>query len=223
MSNFNSYAQEFNTIAKDYLNELGAATSDLANAEVMFNRHKRPAGLWSNPTVEEIANAANAEIGLATAKERISVARTTKLSAAKSKITELRRRLEKELAAHYYADPARVDSNTLALLDSGMLTAAEYASLYEKAIANDNITMARMIGAAAGKYADKLMNIEAPNENQRAERAILTQVSQNAKKCGANEYLNSFDVLVDMFNICSRNPAMVENWDEYAGERVKNF
>lgn len=223
MSKFNEYAQELNRIAKTYIADLKNATSASADAEMKYNRHKRPNGLWSNPTLEEIEMATTSEAEYYRTREQLKKVQTTMLSEAKNSIKELRAKLEEALNSHYCATPADIDANLMAILDSGMLSAGEYERLYEKMVQADNATMARMICVAAKEAAEEMGENLAVGSKEREERMRLILISQNAKNIGAGPYLRAFDEMIDMFNIHSRNVALCDRWDEFAGEKIKNF
>lgn len=220
MSKFNNYAVELNTICKGYFDEVSTAESSLAAAEIRYNRNKRPVGYV---TMEQDINAAKAEFGLKEAKAQVKAAKGVKLDEAKRQIKELRERLASDLDNHYCADPARVDGNALAILESGMLTAGEYKRIFEKYIAEDNTTMARLVGAAADKAAGKLLEIKNPTEKQVNDRVALSLLKQRADTCGARYLLAAFDEIAEMFNVYSRNSATSGRWDEFTAKKIENF
>lgn len=137
------------------------------------------------------------------------------LDETKGKIKALRERLENALATHFLPNPAAVDGNLMAIVDSGVMSADEYARLFEQMVKNDNPTMARLIGAAAREAAE--------NEKDPVKRSRLAAVAEAGKQCSADAYLKKFDTLVEMFTVCSRSGSMASSWDTYAGKHIDNF
>ena len=97
---------------------------------------------------------------------------------------EIRARLASDLEKATVADPAEMDTNTLRLIDSGILTAADFLSIYDNA---STPTMKRLIGAAAGKAAEATENT--------TDRAALNSIFSASKSIGS-EVLEEYDSTV---------------------------
>jgi hypothetical protein len=78
--------------------------------------------------------------------------RATAAEQAKAAIAKARRDLESDVSEFLKVDPSKVDTSTLALLQSGAMTDDDLVTL---ASANaSNVTMLKMIGAEAGRRKD---------------------------------------------------------------------
>ena len=82
---------------------------------------------------------------------------------------EIRAQLSSDLEAAGTVNPADVDANTMRLLESGILKASDFKSLYDGA---SSPTMKRLIGAAAGKAAAAA---------EAADREVLNGISHDSK------------------------------------------
>lgn len=215
MSKFATYAAELYDLCHGYLMERAEAEAEYVSATEFHSRNKRPAGVWNNPTVEQVERANQAEIGLVRAMDRKKRAEGSLLDETKNRIKVLRERLENALAAYFLPNPAAVDSGLMAIIDSGMLSVSEYTKLFEQMVREDNVTMARLVSAAAREAAE--------NETDPVKRGRLTVVAEAGKGLNADMYLKKFDTLVDMFSVCSRNGNMVSAWMAYAGKHIADF
>ena len=130
-------------------------------------------------------------------------------------IAAVRAELEKALGDEYAADPSKVDMNTLALMNSGILTAAEYNRLIDASTAAGNHTMVRLLAQSAADMAEKA------NDADIARSYRL--VSHKGKGDDGSEYLRAFDFLADTFNRCERNFALSSKWDELTSPVVDSF
>ena len=115
----------------------------------------------------------------------------------------------------FAADPKAVDMNTLALMNSGILTAAEYNRLIDSANAAGNHTMVRLLAQSAKDRADKV------NDSDTAREYRL--VAQKGKGANGREFLEAFDYMGDVFNRCERNFSLAGKWDELTADVVENF
>ena len=101
-----------------------------------------------------------------------------------NRVNEIREELKAEEEAAYQADPAKVDTNTLLLLNSGILRASDYEKLFADAKSAGNITMIRLIAQAAAKLAD--------TEKDKTKRISLNNLCDEARRC-EHEEVNVFD------------------------------
>lgn len=139
------------------------------------------------------------------------------------KRAELRADLEKAIAADSIVDPAALDNNAVYLMDSGTMTAADYAAFAEKY--SGNHTMLTLIAAHANAAA-------ATAEPQ--ERAVLNLVYNDCKD-GNSTAMRAFDELSQVANRCSgqrydgckdSNAVIVEmgaRWEELTANAIEEF
>lgn len=140
-----------------------------------------------------------------------------------SKRAELRAELEKAIAADCITDPAALDTNAVYLLDSGTMTAADYAAFAEKY--DGNPTMLKLIAARAHAAAEGA---------EPKERAALNQVYTDCKD-GNNAILRAWNELSQVANRCSGqryegckdSPAVIvemgTRWDELTANAIEEF
>ena len=139
------------------------------------------------------------------------------------KRAELRADLEKAIAADSIVDPAALDNNAVYLMDSGTMTAADYAAFAEKY--SGNHTMLKLIAAHANAAA-------ATAEPQ--ERAALNLVYNDCKD-GNSTAMRAFDELSQVANRCSgqrydgckdSTAVIVEmgaRWEELTANAIEEF
>lgn len=102
-------------------------------------------------------------------------------------VENLKQELSQAVSAATLVDPAAVDANALALLNSGIMKAADYRHMLDHFA--DNPTMRRMIGKYAGEAA-------AAARDNRQESAALRAVHIEA---GRDSYsvIDTFNALAD--------------------------
>ena len=211
MSRFNSYAKRMNEIANATFEEYRRAEAAVKSAESRYNAYPRRNG--ADPAY--MAKSARAEADLAEARNAFEQVRRHLFDDKRREIAAVRAELEKALGDEYAADPSTVDMNTLALMNSGILTAAEYNRLIDASTAAGNHTMVRLLAQSAKDRADKV------NDSDTAREYRL--VAQKGKGANGREFLEAFDYMGDVFNRCERNFSLAGKWDELTADVVENF
>ena len=135
-----------------------------------------------------------------------------------AEIANIRKELVAELDGAFAANPADLDTATLELLKSGIMTAAEYSRLMDTAAEAGNATMCRMIG----QYAKTRSDEETAKRNPDTAREFA-RIAHRGRMTGANAYLANFDTLTEIYGRAVKNPALVSHWDELTGEMVEGF
>ena len=211
MSRFNSYAKRMNEIANGAFEEYRRAEAAVKSAESRYNAYPRRNG--ADPAY--MAKSARAEADLCEARNAFDQMRRHLFDDKRREIAAVRAELEKALGDEYAADPSKVDMNTLALMNSGILTAAEYNRLIDASTAAGNHTMVRLLAQSAKDRADKV------NDSDTAREYRL--VAQKGKGANGREFLEAFDYMGDVFNRCERNFALAGKWGELTADVVENF
>lgn len=209
MSKFNHYARKLNEIVKTAFAKYQSAEQDYLKAERSYKELR--------PDADTIAKA-KAMIAKEDAQDALVKARS-EFEDARREIAELRRGLEKDISETFAADPEMLDSNTVELLRSGILTASEYRRLFDKAKQESNPTMARLIAKYAGNRARESKGNGRADENT----ALLLGIEREGGYCSGNDYLTAFDSLVTVFTKCQRSPAMITSWNELTENVVEKF
>ena len=211
MSRFNSYAKRMNEIANAAFAEYREKEAAVKSAESRYNAFPRRNG--ADPAY--MAKSARAEADLAEARNAFDQMRRHLFDDKRKEIAAVREELEKAVFDAFAADPKAVDMNTLALMNSGILTAAEYNRLIDSANAAGNHTMVRLLAQSAKDRADKV------NDSDTAREYRL--VAQKGKGANGREFLEAFDYMGDVFNRCERNFSLAGKWDELTADVVENF
>ena len=211
MSKFNNYAKRMNEIANGTFEEYRKAEAALKSAESRSKEYPRRNG--ADPSY--LAKSARAEADLAEARNAFEQVRRHLFNDKRREIAAVRAELETALGNEYAADPSKVDMNTLALMNSGILTAAEYNRLIDSANAAGDHTMVRLLAQSAKDRADKV------NDSNTAREYRL--VAQKGKGANGREFLEAFDYMGDVFNRCERNFSLAGKWDELTADVVENF
>lgn len=211
MSRFNSYAKRMNEIANATFEEYRRAEAAVKSAESRYNAYPRR----NNADPAYMAKSARAEADLAEARNAFDQMRRHLFDDKRKEIAAVREELEKAVFDAFAADPKAVDMNTLALMNSGILTAAEYNRLIDSANAAGNHTMVRLLAQSAKDRADKV------NDSDTAREYRL--VAQKGKGANGREFLEAFDYMGDVFNRCERNFALAGKWGELTADVVENF
>ena len=211
MSKFNGYARKVNEIANAAFAEYREKEAAVKSAESRYNAYPRRNG--ADPAY--MAKSARAEADLAEARNAFDQMRRHLFDDKRREIAAVRAELEKAVFDAFAADPKAVDMNTLALMNSGILTAAEYNRLIDASTAAGNHTMVRLLAQSAKDRADKV------NDSDTAREYRL--IAQRGKGANGREFLEAFDYMGDVFNRCERNFSLAGKWDELTADVVENF
>ena len=211
MSRFNDYAKKLNEIANATFEEYRGAEAAVKSAESRYNAYPRR----NSADPAYMAKSARAEADLAEARNAFDQMRRHLFDDKRKEIGSVREELEKAVFDAFAADPKAVDMNTLALMNSGILTAAEYNRLIDASTAAGNHTMVRLLAQSAKDRADKV------NDSDTAREYRL--VAQKGKGANGREFLEAFDYMGDVFNRCERNFALAGKWGELTADVVENF
>lgn len=211
MSRFNNYAKRMNEIANAAFAEYREKEAAVKSAESRYNAYPRRNG--ADPAY--LAKSARAEADLCEARNAFDQMRRHLFDDKRKEIAAVREELEKAVFDAFAADPKAVDMNTLALMNSGILTAAEYNRLIDASTAAGNHTMVRLLAQSAKDRADKV------NDSDTAREYRL--VAQKGKGANGREFLEAFDYMGDVFNRCERNFSLAGKWDELTADVVENF
>ena len=212
MSKFNSYARKVNEIANAAFAEYREKEAAVKSAESRYNAYPRRNG--ADPAY--MAKSARAEADLAEARNAFDQMRRHLFDDKRREIAAVRAELEKAVFDTFAADPKSVDSNTLALMNSGIMTADEYSRLIDSAIASGNYTMTRLLAKSAADMAEKTTGDADVSRSYRL-------VSHKGKGANGHEYMEAFDFLASTFNRCERNFALAGKWGELTADVVENF
>ena len=211
MGKFNNYAQRMNEIAHAAFAEYREKEAAVKSAESRYKAYPRRNG--ADPAY--MAKSARAEADLAEARNAFDQMRRHLFDDKRKEIAAVRAELEKAVFDAFAADPKSVDGNTLALMNSGIMTADEYSRLIDSAIASGNFTMTRLLAKSAADMAEKVTDSDVARSYR--------LVSHKGKGMDGREYLQAFDFLADTFNRCERNFALTTKWDELTSPVVESF
>ena len=216
MSKFNSYARKVDEIAKAAFEDYRKAEQAYKKAEEQARKYPQRHGMVD---AQYAAKSARAQADFLEAKQAFDAARRA-FRDSDTQFNGMRRELAAAIDDAYSADPAQLDTATLELLKSGILTGSEYAKLLEQAKAASNPTMVRMIGRYAGEAAKARGESHGMNDR---EATALRMAEYNSRSYTGGDRLQAFDNMVELYHRCTNNPAMIDHWDEFTAETVENF
>lgn len=147
----------------------------------------------------------SAELTLEEARKALEAAKIG-VGNLNNEIRNIRSELIDEVRAESVICTDDLDRETIALIDSGVCTAGELATLFEKA---ENSTMRRYIG----KFAEKSL---ATADSHSPDVAVLKSVVDNAKGYENPELhsaVQKFDYAAKVVSRCQQNPAMIGYFD----------
>lgn len=198
---FEYYGKRVDEIARKAFAEISEVESAFLEAE---KRHKR---LPENPSgrvvdSEYIADAARATADYADANAKRFAMQRDLPESVRQAVKPIRAELVEAIKNKYRAKPGDIDQNTIALLNSGILTVDDYEALMNE---SPNPTMSKMIAAAAGKAAEA-----ATDMNEATRLRVLAQIG---KRLDGSESLEAFDAIVETMNRTLANTAMIPYWE----------
>ena len=124
-----------------------------------------------------------------------------------SKLQSLRSELALAIEQDNFADPKKIDRDIVYLLDSGILSPAEYKKMYDESAGNP--TMQRIIK----KRIESLVNDQIGRTD--GESMQLRSLLYNMPETRAEEQIGQFDVLINLFERTITNKLMIDQWDEF--------
>lgn len=211
MSEFNHFIRQINDIAAEAFKEYTALETAYKNAESKKNAFPRRNGLGA----DYAAKSARAEADYAEALAAYDKFRKNGFYGYRKRMDEVRKAFVEDVGNYFSADPAAIDMATIELMKSGILTAGEYNRLMDRAISENNHTMARLIGQHAKAAAE--------NAGSTDEAANLRAIAYKSNGMNGSNYVEAFDFVTGLYDRCSRNPALYSKWDELAGEVIEKF
>lgn len=221
MSKYNRFAKDLDAAFKTSRDAYAKAYSQYAQAERAAKDAQRRAPDDTNYSYA--LRKAETEVERVEKKELFEEVRKNVWPVFNSKRAELRAELEKAIAADCITDPAALDTNAVYLLDSGTMTAADYAAFAEKY--DGNSTMLKLVAARAHAAAESA---------EPKERAALNQVYSDCKD-GNSAIMRLWDDISHVANRCSGqryegcndSPAVIvemgEKWEELSANVIENF
>lgn len=186
MSKYRNFAKTLDAAFKTARDEYAAAYAKYEQAEraAMDAQHRAP----DDTAISYELRKAKAEAARVEQKTAFDEVCKRVWPDFNRKRAELRADLEKAIAADSIVDPAALDNNAVYLMDSGTMTAADYAAFAEKY--SGTPTMLKLIAAHANAAA-------ATAEPQ--ERAVLNLVYNDCKD-GNSTAMRAFDELSQVAN-----------------------
>ena len=209
MSRFNEYARRLDAHAR----EVFAKREELEAAYNKAERASKEARASGNPIA-----IARADADLMEAKNARDSMRRTLRDDSGAEIANIRKEPAYELDGAFAADPADLDTATIELLKSGILTVYEYSRLMDSAAEAGNATMCRMIG----QYAKTRSDEEAAKRNPDTAREFA-RIAHRGRMTGADAYLANFDTLTEIYGRAVKHAALVAHWDGLTSAAVEHF
>lgn len=220
MSRYNSYARQLDTFFKEARDEHARLVSELNKAKDELESAKA----WRPSESKQEKETAIMRATVAYKDAENALRNSTAWESFNSKRSELRAALAAELQANSIVDPDAVDTAALKLLESGVMTAADYSAFAVKF--DNNGTMLRLIARYAGEAAK--------STEDRSEAANLNAIAL-ACRSGQGKCLREWDNLSEIADRCSgqsltgaRGGAdhianMAAHWEDVASATIAAF
>ena len=215
MSILQKHTKNLRKAVKDYYDQYQTAKADLDKAEAVYKATAEDAKGFARRNSGaslEIARA-NAltetrRVEMEEAKKHFQTVRKARFSVM-DKAAQIRQELVSDVQAAFLADPAQVDTNTMTLINSGILKAADYEKLFNDAQTSGNMTMCRLIAQAAGNLAKTASDTD---------RVALNMLTHKAAGIDGRADLQAFDesVISLSFGIGDAETGRTENMDTVA-------
>lgn len=220
MSRYNSYARQLDTFFKEARDEHARLVSELNKAKDELESAKA----WRPSESKQEKETAIMRATVAYKDAENALRNSTAWESFNAKRSELRAALAAELQTNSIVDPDAIDAAALKLLESGVMTAADYSAFAVKF--DNNGTMLRLVA----RYASEA----AKNTEDRTEAATLNAIALDCRS-GQGRTLREWDSLSEIADRCSgqsitgaRGGAdhianMAAHWEDVAGATIAAF
>lgn len=220
MSQYNHYAKDLDAAFKAARDEHASLVSELSKAKAELEHAKA----WKPGEDKQEKETAIMRATVAYKDAENVLRNSTAWESFNTKRRELRAALASELQANSIVDPDAIDTAALKLLESGVMTAADYSAFAVKF--DNNGTMLRLIA----RYASEA----AKNTENRAESANLNAIALDCRS-GQGRTLREWDNLSEIADRCSgqsitgaRGGAdhianMAAHWEDVASATIAAF
>lgn len=200
METVNTYKNEAIGIANRFCNEFFKLEEEVESAKSMFNTYGT---VFNHKDIDAVKKARQVR----EAKDEAILARDTfKSNLEFNMMQEINAIKEKMLAAvtsAFSANPESLDTSVLELLKSGILEPSEYDTFMEKAKAEKNGTMARMIAKYAVDAGEKIKN----TDTAKAMRYLAVASKGNL----AEEPLQRVNDFIAILGKIARSPSLMKS------------
>ena len=221
MSRYNNYAKSLDRAFKEARDEHTRLVSELSKAKAELESAKT----WRPNESKQEKETAIMRATVAYKDAENALRNSTAWESFNAKRSELRAALAAELQANSIVDPDAIDAAALKLLESGVMTSADYSAFAVKF--DNNGTMLRLIARYAGEAAK--------NTEDRTEAANLNAVALACHGGQGRALLNEWDSLSEIADRCSgqsitgaRGGAdhianMAAHWEDVASATIAAF
>lgn len=188
MSILQKHTKNLRKAVKDYYDQYQTAKADLDKAKAVYKATAEDARGFARRNSGASLEIARANAFVETRRVEMEEARQAFQKVRKARFSvmdaakQIRQELVSDVQAAFLADPAQVDTNTMRLIDSGILKAADYEKLFNDAQAAGNTTMSRLIARAAGNLAKTA---------EGNDRVALNMLAHKAESLDGNADLNA--------------------------------
>jgi hypothetical protein len=207
MGKYKTYADRVDTLAKEAFAKVKDAAAALEKAETQAKLYPQRTG---GVDPDYYAKSARAAADLAEAKQNYTAAMRG-ISTLNENIRGIRKELAAQIDKDGRANPEAVDTATLELLKSGILTESDYVGLLEKN--RDNLTMTRLIKKNIEENA-KIMG-DTPARQHLLGLAMSVNTDSTT--------LRNFDVLADVCNRVEHNTRMIDSYETLTAQARANM
>ena len=207
MSKYRKFAEKADAMAKEAFKKVNETAEALQRAQSKAAACPQRNGMVD---AEYAAKSARAAADLAEAKAAHERAKA-ELQTLNKNIAEVRAELVREIEKDNRADPELVDTATMELLKSGILTTDDYQGLFEKH--SGNRTMQRLIRKYANETAD--------NMPEARDRQTLKALAASTDTDSA--VLANFDVIAEVCHRAEHNTGMIQHYESLTAQAIKEM
>lgn len=234
MTVFNKFAKELDESVKAYFRKYRAAEKKLKDIDAEIEEVTadiREFQRTKNRVAEMKARARLASLQVEREAAAESFRKVQKENgAALVQLGEIRDRLESDANKKFALDPENIDQRFMQLANSGLMKPADYEALYEKYENDQNVTMMRLVGNAAGTLAEA-----ESNNGNRKKAAEFNRIAVKANENTPAGVCKRFDELTSVakyalgdpkapsYNRSIPNPYFMDRWDDLCGETIEEF
>ena len=220
MSQYNNYAKSLDSAFKEARDEHTRLISELNKAKAELESAKA----WKPGEDKQEKETAIMRATVAYKDAENALRNSTAWESFNSKRSELRAALAAELQSNSIVNPDAIDAAALKLLESGVMTSADYSAFAVKF--DNNGTMLRLVARYSGEAAK--------NTEDRAEAANLNAIALTCRD-GQGRTLREWDNLSALADRCSGQSAtgmrggadhianMAAHWEDVAAATIAAF
>lgn len=213
MGNFRKYGKQLESMTFEAVNKIREAEDKFNKAKARREEMPDRSGLVPYDYSIECQKR---KIAYDEAEKNLHDVRESVPMTFHKEIKELREAFAEDVFKYFAMQPKDLSPDTMSLLNSGYLNINDFDKLMKSAIADNNITMIRMIGEKASEVAK--------NTEDTMKKSALSSIAHRADNYTPESFLNSFDSFVSVSDRCLEHTKLIDSWNQFGmPEVVESF